>query len=107
MKYEGVRFAALYEGERLIEGGMKEGVHSYDPESVSKEIDLEIAILGNVAKRWENWFGKMRCVVLRFEGVNIIFVPFGAKQRYLVVSTESSSDPGIVLNRIGRGLAVG
>jgi len=97
---QGIRFAALYEGERLIEGGMREGVHSYDPEAVSKEIDIEIAILGNVAKRWESWFGRLRYVALRFEKLNMIFVPITPKTRFLVISTEPSVDPGRIIDMI-------
>lgn len=96
----GIRFAALYEGERLLEGGMREGVHSFDPEAVSKEIDLEIAILGNVAKRWESWFGRLRYVALRFERLNIIFAPITPKTRFLVISTEPSVDPGRIIDMI-------
>lgn len=90
----------------MIEGGMREGVHSYDPEAVSKEIDIEIAIIGNVAKRWEAWFGNLEYVALKFDKLNMIFVPLKTRKMFLVVSTEPSVGPERVTTMIKQAAVV-
>jgi hypothetical protein len=87
-----IRFVAVYEGQYTLAGEMRPGVPSYDPESVSKEIDLQLAKMGGIAKAWEQWFGRLDAIALRYSKINLVFKPL-SDGKFLVVSTEPDYDP--------------
>jgi hypothetical protein len=101
-----IRFVAVYEGQYTIAGEMRPGVPSYDPEGVAREIDMQLAKMGSIAKSWEQWFGRLDAIALRYSKVNLIFKPLG-DGKFLVVSTEPDYDPLSLLPVLPRLLGEG
>ena len=96
---EGVRFVAVYLDQYMLAGGMRPGLSSFDPDEESREVDLQLSQTGEIAQSWQKWFGQLGGVVFNYENLNLVFQPL-AERKNLVLSTEPSSDPASILERL-------
>lgn len=96
---ERVRFVAIYEGQYMLAGTMREGRESLDPEDAAREIDIQLSRMFEIGSKWQNWFGKFHYLVLKFSKVNLGIAPIKGK-RALVISTEPSLGPELIFKEI-------
>jgi hypothetical protein len=103
---KGIRFVAVYQGQYMLAGGMRKGTRSFDPEEEAHDIDLKLARIGEIARSWERWFGGLKTLVLRYERLNLLFLPL-SEGRFLVVSTTPATNPVSVADALRRQLDLG
>ncbi len=96
----GIRFAAVYQGQYLLAGGMRKGVDPYDPDD-SYDVDMQLARIGEITRAWQKWFGHLDSISLRYEKVSLLFHLLG-EGRYLVMSAEPEVDLVVALSEIRR-----
>jgi len=96
-----IRFIAVYQDQYLLAGGMRESLESYDPADDAHDVDLQLAKIGEIARAWQRWFGKLSTFVLRYEKINLAFQPL-REGRFLVLSSEPAFDPLDALERLRR-----
>ena len=94
-----IRFIAVYHGQYIIAGGMRPDLESHDPDDEARDLDLQLEKIGEILRRWQRWFGKLRAFTLSYERVNLIFQPLEG-ERFLVMSTEPQLDPSSVIMKV-------
>jgi len=98
---KGIRMVAVYQGQYMLAGGMRKGVDSYDPND-AYEIDMQLSKMGEIARSWEQWFGELSALVLKYDKINLTFQPLNGG-RFLVMSTEPQVDSISIMTEIARG----
>jgi hypothetical protein len=88
---ERIRSVAIYQDQYQLAGGMRPGARSHDPEEEAREIDLQLAKVGEIARSWQRWFGTLVAFTIKYERVTLAFHPLGAG-RFLVISSEPDFD---------------
>jgi hypothetical protein len=86
-----IRFVAIYQDQYQVAGGMRPGARSHDPEEEAREIDLQLAKVGEIARSWQRWFGNLVAFTIKYEKITLGFRPLAAG-RFLVVSSEPGFD---------------
>ena len=94
-----IRFIAVYHGQYIIAGGMRPDLESHDPDDEARDLDLQLEKIGEILRRWQRWFGKLRAFTLSYERVNLIFQPLEG-ERFLVMSAEPELDPSSVIMKV-------
>ncbi len=89
---ERIRFVAIYQDQYQLAGGMRPGARSHDPEEEAREVDLQLAKVGEIARSWQRWFGNLVAFTIRYEKITLAFHPIRAG-RFLVISSEPDFDP--------------
>lgn len=89
---ERIRSVAIYEDQDQLAGGMRQGTKSHDPDAEARDIDLQLAKVGDTARSWQRWFGNLIAFTVKYEKVTLAFHPLGAG-RFLVISSEPDFDP--------------
>jgi len=95
----GIRFVALYQDQYMLAGGMKEGRSSIDPEEEARDVDLQLAKIGEVIHSWQRWFGTLGAFAIKFDKLNLVFIPL-KEGRFIVLSTEAHLNPFTVLEKL-------
>ncbi len=95
-----IRFVSIYQDQNLLAGGMRPGVRSYDPEADAREIDLQLAKVGEITRAWQPWFGRLVRFTVNYEKITLAFHPLGSG-RFLVISGE----PEVNLSSLERVIA--
>ncbi len=102
-----IRFVAIYQDQYQLAGGMRPGARSHDPEEEAREIDLQLAKVGEIARSWQRWFGNLVAFTIRYEKITLAFHPIRAG-RFLVISSEPDFDPaslgGLITQQVYRAL---
>lgn len=93
-----IRMVAVYQGQYILAGGMREGVQSYDPDD-AYAIDMQLSKMGEIAQGWQQWFGQLDALTLKYEKLNLTFHQV-AGGRFLVMSTEPNVDPFSTMEKI-------
>ncbi len=78
---------------------MRPALESYDPDDDAHDVDLQLAKIGEIARTWQRWFGKLSTFVLKYQKINLAFEPL-LEGRFLVLSTETDFDPSVALKRL-------
>jgi hypothetical protein len=102
----GTRFVAFYQDQYMLAGGMRKGTQSLDPDDEAHDIDLKLAKTGEIARSWQRWFGDLEAMVLKYERLNLLFVPL-SEGRFLVLSTTPATDPVSLADALRRRIDLG
>ncbi len=86
-----IRFVSIYQDQNLLAGGMRPGVESFDPEGDAREIDLQLAKVGEITRAWQPWFGRLVRFTVKYEKITLGFHPLGSG-RFLVISGEPEAN---------------
>jgi hypothetical protein len=97
----GIRFVAVYQDQYLLAGGMRTGTPPYDPDDEAHEIDLQLGRIAEIAGSWQRWFGNLGALVLRYERLDLLFLPL-SEGRFMVLSTEPGTNPLVIADRLRR-----
>ena len=89
---------AVYQGQHMLAGGMRKGVVSYDPDE-AYDIDMQLSMMGDIARRWQEWFGTLEGLTLKYKKLTLTFQPLD-DGRFLVLSSEPKVDPIATMNKI-------
>ncbi len=94
----GIRMVAVYQGQYMLAGGMRQGVQPYDSDD-AYDIDMQLSKMGEFARQWQTWFGKLEGLTLKYEKLSLTFHPI-SEERFLTMSTEPSVNPVTMMGRI-------
>ncbi len=71
----------------VIEGSMKKGVDSLEPESETSKLTMQLAILTGADKGWDTYLGETDFVLFRKGKVNLFLFPVHGSKGVLVSTT--------------------
>ena len=93
-----IRYAVIVDqyGE-YIEGRMRRGVKSLNPEKEEKKLNTQTAVARGMAKTWEDYFGKQNFSIISHEKMILFRFPFGKDIVLVTAEPEVSLD---IANRI-------
>lgn len=88
--HKSIRYCGVIDAEgAIIEGWMKKGVRSLEPESEAPKLIMQLAILMGAEKGWDDYLGKTDYILFRRGKVNLILFPVHGLKG-VMVSTEPS-----------------
>ena len=90
----------------MLDGGVRKGTVSVDPEDESVDIDLKLAKTGETTRSWQKWFGALNVLLIRYERLRLLYFPLD-EGRFLVLSTSPEADLAEVVDPLEEGLDVG
>ena len=76
---------------QIIDGSMKKGVESLEPESESSKLTMQLALLTGADSGWDTYLGETDFVLFRKGKVNLFLFPVHGSKGVLVSTTPSFS----------------